>query len=433
MVKKVIMLVILSAFAISAFGQGWGWQGGLGTTQADTLWSYGHGIAVDGDGKVWYASYYNSPETVMVDTGSGTADDEQATKAIYIFNADGTPASFSPIQTLTVDSVTDTLWDTIKGLRTDNNGNVVVGSWFTYYRINSSTGEGMDKLVTPDSSSVTAPAFTDDGEMVIGNVFPSFGVDIYDDAWDFLDEAVSDDLTPGYSRTIEVAKDGSAIYRTSYSSGWGFVRWNSNSGDIYGLFDTSDSLAQGLAVESVAWQPETGYLWGGNTGGFPWINCAHYAFDTANDFAVVDSILMPQADVDLGIRPRGIDFSLDGMTAYLTFFNSWENDAIYKFVKGSSGVWEHEGTFITGYALKANYPNPFNPSTKLDVVLKDDGVADLRIYDMRGAEVAVLNSSYLSAGEHTFTFNAADFPAGVYIAKFTANGAMYSQTMTLVK
>ncbi len=60
-------------------------------------------------------------------------------------------------------------------------------------------------------------------------------------------------------------------------------------------------------------------------------------------------------------------------------------------------------------------------------------MADLRVYDMRGAEVAVLNSSYLSAGEHSFTFNAENLAAGVYIARFTANGAMYTQSMTLVK
>ncbi len=129
----------------------------------------------------------------------------------------------------------------------------------------------------------------------------------------------------------------------------------------------------------------------------------------------------------------GIDFSADGNTAYICFFNSWDSDAIYKIEKGVVGVWEHTATMVPGYALKANYPNPFNPSTKLDLTMKEAGVADLRVYDLRGAEVAVLNSSYLSAGDHTFTFDGSGLATGIYVARFNANGAMYTQNMLLVK
>jgi DNA-binding beta-propeller fold protein YncE len=425
MKKMVTMMYILSLMAVVGYGQQWGWTGSPG---ADTLRSYGHGVAVDADGKLWYTGYYWA-ETVQVDTGMRNC------LAIYVFNPDGSEVDYSPITMITVDGVTDTLWPgSSKGLRADPNGDIVYGQSYTYYRLNHLTGEGMQKLVTPDSSSVTASAFTDDGEMIVSHVLPGFGIEIYDTDWELLDEAIPGEMQNAYARTVEVAKDGSAIYYNGFTNGVGFVRFNSDS-DIYGDFTGDpDSLALGLSVESTAWQPVTGYLWGGNTGGAGWTNAAHYAFDPAGDFTTaVDSIIMPMEVVDLGIKPRGIDFSADGMTAYVTFFNTWDSNAIYKFEKGAAGVWEHEATFISGYALNANYPNPFNPSTKLDVVMKEAGVADLRIYDLRGAEVAVLNNDYLSAGTHSFTFNAADLAAGVYIAKFTANGAMYTQSMTLVK
>jgi DNA-binding beta-propeller fold protein YncE len=425
MKRKVTLLLILSLVALTAFGQQWGWTGSPG---ADTLRSYGHGVAVDGAGKLWYNSYYWS-EKVQVDTGARNC------LAIYVFNPDGSEVEFSPITMLTVDGMTDTLWPgSNKGLRTDPNGDIVYAESYSYYRINHLTGEAFQKLVTPDSSSVTASAFTDDGEMIVGHVLPGLGLEIYDTDWELLDEAIPGESQNGYSRTIEVAKDGSAIYYASFTNGVGWVRFNSDS-DIYGDFTQNpDTLAVGLAVESCAWQPVTGYLWGGNTGGAGWTNAAHYAFDPAGDFTTaVDSIIMPQAVVDLGIKPRGIDFSADGMTAYVTFFNTWDSNAIYKFEKGSVGVWEHTATIVDGYALKANYPNPFNPSTKLDVVMKEAGVADLRVYDIRGAEVAVLNNSQLSAGTHTFTFSGNDLAAGVYIARFTANGSMYTQNMLLVK
>ncbi|MBT3229551.1 MAG: T9SS type A sorting domain-containing protein [Candidatus Marinimicrobia bacterium] len=443
MKRTVTMMLILCLFAFTAYGQYWGgWTGGLGTADADTLPAYGQGMAVDGAGKIWYTSYYSS-ETVMVDTGSGTADDAQNVRAIYVFNPDGTPASFSPITELSVDGVNDTLWNSNRGLRTDHNGDIIAGSWCMYYRINHLTGEGMDKLTPfptadPDDSpwdgeSITAAAVDADGNMYCNAVVASVGaIKAFDPDWELIDDLVPADVLGGYSRTIEVASDGSAVYHCNFTGAFGLVRFNSSSGDVYGDFTADvDSLFPGLSVEATGWDP-AGRLWVGNTAGAAFTNCAFYAFDPTTE-TMVDSFIIGASHVAMGIKPRGIDFAADGNTAYVTYYNSWDNDAIYKIEKDVAGVWSHTGTMISGYALKANYPNPFNPSTKLDVVMKDGGVADLRIYDMRGAEVAVLNNNYLSAGEHTFTFNAADFAAGVYIAKFTANGAMYTQSMTLVK
>ncbi len=442
MKRTVTMMLVLSLFAFTAYGQYWGgWTGGLGTERADTLAAYGQGMAVDGAGKIWYTSYYNT-ETVMIDTGSGTADYEDGVRAIYVFNPDGTEASFSPITQLTVDGVTDTLQNSNRGLRTDENGNIIAGSWCVYYRINHLTGEGMDKLLPyprPDTEdlwdgeSITAAAVDNDGNTYCNAVVASAGpINAYDTDWELIDNLVPADMLGGYSRTIEVAPDGSAIYHCNFTGGYGLVRFNSSTGDVYGDFTASiDTLLPGMSVEATGWDPD-GRLWVGNSGGAGFTNAAWYAFDPATD-ALVDSFIVSQTEVDYGIKPRGIDFAADGNTAYVTYFNSWDSDAIYKIEKGVTGVWEHTATMISGYALKANYPNPFNPSTRLDVVMKDGGVADLRIYDMRGAEVAVLNNNYLSAGEHSFTFDASNFAAGVYIAKFSANGAMYTQTMTLVK
>jgi hypothetical protein len=427
--KRVITVaMLLCIIAIVAFADSWGYVGGLGNA-ADTTYGYGHGITVDGAGKIWYVSYYGT-ETVMKDTGATTS------RAVYVFNPDGTPASFSPITVGVLDDAPDTLLDNSnRGIRADNNGDVVVSSYNRLMKFNHLTGAGMMGFVAGDSSYLTSAGFTSEGEMLVGNVLPGHGVYLYDSDWELIDQVISDEDANSYCRTIEIAKDGSALYRSAYTAGCGFVRWNSSDGTVdgsYGPPTAADSLAIGLAVESAAWQPVTGYLWGGQSyadnldAGWKW--GAHYAFDPADNFALVDSIVFPAM---LGQNPRGIDFSPDGNTAYLVSFTA--PDAIFKVVKGAVGIWEHTGTFINGYSMKANYPNPFNPSTKLDVTMKEAGVADLRVYDIRGAEVAVINNSYLPAGDHSFTFNGSNLAAGVYIAKFMVNGAMYTQNMTLIK
>lgn len=429
MKRMILITLLISVVAVTSYGQTeWGYLGNLGNA-ADSVAGNGHGIAVDGDGRIWYQPFGRTA-TVMMDTGATLV------RAIFVFETDGTPVSFSPISSINVNGDIDTLFGQSRGLRTMPNGDVAaVLNDYTLYHIDRTTGAGVKKLTPNDTLALTAPAFTQDGDMVVGYVVGNEGVHSYDSDWEPIDWALPPgDLTRNYSRTIEVAKDGSAIYRTAYSSGWGFVRWNSSDGSIWGDFTgSSDSLARDLATGAVAWQPGTGYIWAGNGGGYGWGNTVHYAFDPANEFAMVDSIDIPAVlENDPGALPRGMAFNSTGTIAYLTFFDA-PNQGIYKVEKGAVGVWEHTAIIVDGYALKANFPNPFNPSTNLKVVMENAGVVDLRVYDIRGAEVAVLNNSYLSAGEHTFTFRGKDLAAGIYVAKVLVNGAMYTQNMTLIK
>ena len=78
-----------------------------------------------------------------------------------------------------------------------------------------------------------------------------------------------------------------------------------------------------------------------------------------------------------------------------------------------------------GVVLYQNYPNPFNPSTTIRFRLEEPGEVILRVYDVNGSTVAVLNNGWLPAGEHerdftpgkTGTMN--DMASGVYFYNLT--------------
>ena len=85
------------------------------------------------------------------------------------------------------------------------------------------------------------------------------------------------------------------------------------------------------------------------------------------------------------------------------------------------------------YKLMQNYPNPFNPGTtnKCNIPLK--GFYTLKVYNMLGEEVAVLNNKVLPEGEYSFYFDAKNKPSGIYVYRLTGDNINISRKMMLVK
>ncbi len=83
--------------------------------------------------------------------------------------------------------------------------------------------------------------------------------------------------------------------------------------------------------------------------------------------------------------------------------------------------------------LSQNYPNPFNPSTQIEFNLQQAGLVRLTVYDLLGREVKTLVNRGLSAGTHTFTFDANGLSSGVYFYRLDASGQTLTRKMTLLK
>ncbi|MBD3411275.1 MAG: T9SS type A sorting domain-containing protein, partial [Ignavibacteriales bacterium] len=128
--------------------------------------------------------------------------------------------------------------------------------------------------------------------------------------------------------------------------------------------------------------------------------------------------------------------------------------ARYRFVDGSltPNAYEYrlkcvgyDGSFVysdailatvetpSEFALKQNYPNPFNPTTTVDFTLPDRATARIDVYNQLGERVAVLLDETLDAGYHSTTWNAANFPSGVYFYQLSADGRTSVQKMVLLK
>ncbi len=85
------------------------------------------------------------------------------------------------------------------------------------------------------------------------------------------------------------------------------------------------------------------------------------------------------------------------------------------------------------FKLEQNYPNPFNPTTKIQFDLPVQSFTELSIFDMLGRRVTTLVQEELSAGTHTFDWDASHYSSGVYLYRLVTNEAVVTKKMSLIK
>jgi hypothetical protein len=89
--------------------------------------------------------------------------------------------------------------------------------------------------------------------------------------------------------------------------------------------------------------------------------------------------------------------------------------------------------FPIGFELKQNFPNPFNPSTRIVYSLATASTVSLRVYDLLGQEVATLVDGYNEAGTHEVQFDAPTLSDGVYYCALRAGDLYDAKSMILLK
>lgn len=97
------------------------------------------------------------------------------------------------------------------------------------------------------------------------------------------------------------------------------------------------------------------------------------------------------------------------------------------------------GTSVSGeevvsvFSLEPNYPNPFNPSTKLSFSLPVQGKVTLKVMNILGQEMATLVDGIRPAGMNEVVFDAKGLPSGVYFYRISAAGQTLTRKMILSK
>jgi hypothetical protein len=99
-----------------------------------------------------------------------------------------------------------------------------------------------------------------------------------------------------------------------------------------------------------------------------------------------------------------------------------------------SGAEVEVGIAARVFALEGNYPNPFNPETRIEFTVPERGRAILRIFNVIGQEVATLFNEEAEAGKiYQVRFDASRLPTGVYVSRLDHGGQSSMRKMLYVK
>jgi hypothetical protein len=95
------------------------------------------------------------------------------------------------------------------------------------------------------------------------------------------------------------------------------------------------------------------------------------------------------------------------------------------------------------FKLEQNFPNPFNPTTKIQYQLPQDAKVTLKVYDILGSEVATLVNEEQEAGFYEVKFsakggsasggNATNIASGMYVYRLQAGDYVSVKKMLMVK
>ncbi|CAF3404204.1 unnamed protein product, partial [Rotaria sp. Silwood2] len=112
---------------------------------------------------------------------------------------------------------------------------------------------------------------------------------------------------------------------------------------------------------------------------------------------------------------------------------NYTSGKIYQLQDTTVGVNLNSSIIPTSTNLFQNFPNPFNPVTKINFTLSKNSFVRLSIFDLQGKEIQNLLNENLSAGDYYYTFNAQTLASGTYFYRLEAAGTIQSKRMVLLK
>lgn len=199
----------------------------------------------------------------------------------------------------------------------------------------------------------------------------------------------------------------------------GLLRYN----DIqWTLYNESNSGIPSNFIQSIAFEGNT--IWIGTLNGLA-------KFDGNNNWEVFDTT---NSAIPGGVVEA---ISVDNLGNKWMGTRDFQNPYGLTVLKESViGITATSNIIPEGFKLYNNYPNPFNPSTKIKFDIPKSGNSNnikLMIYDVSGKNVSIIVNQALSSGTYEVLWDAGSYPSGIYFYRLESGSVGITKKMILIK
>ncbi|MFA5012005.1 MAG: T9SS type A sorting domain-containing protein [Ignavibacteria bacterium] len=142
-------------------------------------------------------------------------------------------------------------------------------------------------------------------------------------------------------------------------------------------------------------------------------------------------ILNTSLQIQQGILQNGIQYFWRVRSCNEGGYSNWSS--VWNFSTTLTGLNPIKGKIPNSFSLSQNFPNPFNPTTKIKFDVPKASSVKITIFDMLGKEISILVNGKLNAGSYSVDWNANDYPSGVYFYRMESGSFSNTKQMILLK
>jgi len=131
---------------------------------------------------------------------------------------------------------------------------------------------------------------------------------------------------------------------------------------------------------------------------------------------------------DMAIDKSGSVYVTGTSQGFMTYYDY----ATIKYSPVLTGIGNYNFNPLK-YSLSQNFPNPFNPETRISYSIPKSGFVKIIVYDISGKEMDILVNEMKQAGTYNLEFNGSNFASGVYLYRLESSDFVQTNRMLLIK
>lgn len=215
------------------------------------------------------------------------------------------------------------------------------------------------------------------------------------------------------------------LLKTTLPSFAKFLLMNMRAGELGGvrILDTA-TIHLMRTVYSIAPPSPGGYIY---QFGLIWLKPLYWLYDlwghTGGGYGATAAMFLRESDNTGIILLTNLDYGNQNFEIVV--------DRLFSEI--TVGVQEEYIEIPESFILTQNFPNPFNPSTKIKYLIPQSSNVVIKVFDILGKEIETLVNEEKHSGTYEVTWYAGNLPSGVYFYQIKAGSFVETKKMILLR